>query len=112
MCNEKNLGESKMVQEETRLNIKSSCMEPKPSLRLVDVIINLLQRDRIEEAFECQLVAITFAVDNDMTTEEAMRMPLDDMVEMTPPPPPKIPHVRGKWDKIYYGEAAFKDEEK
>lgn len=102
-----------MEQCETPLNTKSSCMAPKSSLRLVDVIINLLQRDRIEEAFECQLVAITFAVDHDMTTEEVMRMPLDDIVELTPSPSlrkPYLPQVRGTWNKIYYGKAAFRDE--
>jgi len=92
-------------------------MEPKSSqsseLRLVDVIISLLQRDRIEEALDCQLVATTFALDNDMTTEDAMRLSLDEMAEMMPPPPPVIPYVpqvRGRWDKVYYGDAAFRDD--
>jgi len=86
---------------------------PKSDLRLVDVIIGLLQRDRISEALDCQLVATTFALDNDMTTEDAMRLSLDDMKKMMPPPPPVIPYVpqiRGSWDKVYYGDAAFRDE--
>ena len=103
-----------MEQHETPLNTKSSCMAPASSVRLVDVIIGLLRRDRITEALDCQLVAMTFALDNDMTTEDAMRLSLDDMEEMMPPPPQKVPYVpqvRGKWDKIWYGENAFRDDD-
>ena len=106
-----------MEPEETHLSTASSVLEPEaslpPELRLVDVIINLLQRDRIGEALDCQLVATTFAIDNDMTTEDVMRMPLDEMVEMMPPPPqiiPYVPQVRGNWDRVYYGEAAFRSD--
>ena len=80
---------------------------------MVDVIIGLLQRDRIEEALECQLIAITFALDNDMTTEEALRLPVDKMVELTPPPPPVMPYVpqvQGDWDRVFYGEIALQEE--
>jgi len=94
-------------------------MEPKSSpksksdLRLVDVIIDLLQKDRIDEALDCQLVAVTFALDNDMTTEDAMRLTLDEMMEMASPPQviPYVPQVRGGWDRVYYGDAAFRRKE-
>jgi len=84
------------------------------SLRIVDVIVSLLQRDRITEALDCQLVAMTFALDNDMSTEDAMRLSLDDMEEMVSSPPQKVPYVpqvSGRWDKVYYGEAAFRDDD-
>ena len=109
-----------MEPEETRSSTASSVLgqsSSRPSdrsLRIVDVVVNLLQRDRITEALDCQLVAVAFALDNDMTTEDAMRLSLDEMTEMMPPPPPVIPYVpqvRGRWDKVYYGEAAFRSEE-
>ncbi len=92
-------------------------MEPKPSekapdFKLVDVIIGLLQRDLIGEALETVVTAIEFATENDMTTEDAIRMSLEDMAKMLPEPPQKIPFVPqvwGNWDKVYYGEGAFKE---
>lgn len=89
-------------------------LSPKSSFKLVDAIIGLLQRDRIEEALEKILLAITFAGANDMTTEAALRMTIDDMVALMPPLPQKIPFVPQVfgWDHVYYGDAAFRDEEK
>lgn len=85
-----------------------------PSFKLVDVIISLLQRDLIGEALETIVTVIEFAAENDMDTEEAMRMSIDDMVKMVPEPPqrfPYVPQVRGNWDKVYYGDAAFRRDE-
>lgn len=96
------------------MSVGETHTESNSSLRIVDVIIGLLQRDRIDEALECQLIAITFAANNEITTEEAMRMPLDEIVEQLPPPPsiiPYVPQVQG-WDHVFYGETAERDDEK
>jgi len=89
-------------------------MERNSSLRLVDVVIGLLQRDRITEAFDCLLVAISFAAEHDMETEDAMRMTLDEMAEKSASEPqevPYVPQVEG-WDNVFYGEAALRKGER
>lgn len=80
----------------------------------MDVIVALLQRDRIDEALDLQLEAMMFAMEYDLETEDAMRMRVDDMVAKSTSPQPQqapyIPQVLG-WDRVYYGPAAFKEDE-
>lgn len=82
-------------------------MEPKSSLRLLDVVVNLLKRDRVEEAINFQLDAIMLAEMNDLEIRDVMRMPIKDMVALSSPQ--QVPHVSPdeEWDNVWYGEAAF-----
>jgi len=82
-------------------------MEPKSSLRLLDVVVNLLKRDRVEEAISFQLDAIMMAEMNDLEIGAIMRMPIKDMVTLTSPL--QVPSVSPseEWDSVWYGAAAF-----
>lgn len=96
------------------MNTKSSCTDPKSSLRLVDVVIALLQRERIEEAIEHQFEAVMLSVEHNLSVEDIMKMSVDEMtklyVVLQQPQVPSIPPVLG-WDRVWYGEAAFKEDE-
>jgi len=82
-------------------------MALRPSLRLVDVVVNLLKRGRVEEAIGLQIDAVILAATNSLNAEDVMRMPIKDMVALsTPSSTPYVPQVEG-WDKIWYGEHAF-----
>ena len=81
--------------------------KPNLSLRLLDVVVNLLKRDRVEEAIGLQLDAVSLAAMNGLEIKDVMRMPIKDMVALsTPQRVPYVPQVEG-YDKIWYGEAAF-----
>ena len=82
-------------------------VEPRESLRLLDVVVNLLKRDRVEDAIGLQLDAISLAAINELEIKDVMRMPIKDVVALSSPQQiPYIPQVEG-WDKVWYGEAAF-----
>ena len=49
----------------------------------MDVVVNLLKRDRVEEAIDLQLDAILLAMMNDLSVEDIMRMPISDMVALS-----------------------------
>jgi len=73
----------------------------------MDVIVNLLKRDRVKEAIDLQVDAVILATMNGLDAEEVMRMPIKDVVALSlPQQTPYIPQVEG-WDNVWYGETAF-----
>jgi len=73
----------------------------------MDVIVNLLKRNRVKEAIDLQADAVILATMNGLDAEDVMRMPIKDMVVLSlPSQAPYVPQVEG-WDKIWYGEGAF-----
>jgi len=73
----------------------------------MDVVVNLFNRDRVEEAINLQLDAVLLASLNDLSVESVMRMPIKDMVALSSSlQVPGVPPVEG-WDNVYYGKAAF-----
>ena len=86
-------------------------MAPKQSLRLIDVLSSLLDRDRVDEAVDIQVDAIFLAVEHDLDVLDILEMTIDEYVKLYEPPKRVVlPKVRGRWDKVIYGEAAFREE--
>ena len=82
---------------------------PNQVLRAVDVIAGLLNRERIDDAVEIQLDAITLALEWDMEILDVLELPVDDFIKLyTTPEQFTYPTVRGQWDTVIYGEAAFR----
>ena len=78
-----------------------------PPLRLVEVVINLLKRDRVDDALNLQLDAFSLAIMNGLEIKDVMRMPIEDVASLSSPlQTPYVPQVEG-WDRVWYGEGAF-----
>ena len=76
-------------------------------LKLIEVVINLLKRDRAEDALNLQLDAFSLAIMNGLEIKDVMRMPIDDVAALSSPVQvPYVPQVEG-YDKVWYGEGAF-----
>ena len=83
-------------------------MEPSSSLRLLDVLTALIDRDRVEEAVDIQLDAICLAVEHDLDVLDVLELSVDDFVKLYELQKRVVlPVVRGQWDRVIYGEAAF-----
>jgi len=80
-------------------------MGRKPSLRLVDVIAALLERDRVDEAVDYQIDALMLSAQYELPVEDILLLTVDEVVELANRPP--MPKVTG-WDNVRYGDAAFK----
>jgi len=80
-------------------------MGREPSLRLVDVIAALLERDRVDEAVDYQIDALMLSAQYELPVEDILLLTVDEVVELANRPPmPKVPG----WDNVRYGDAAFK----
>lgn len=81
-------------------------VEQKPSPNVFSVITALIERGRIEEAMDFLVNVVILAEAYDVDNMEVLKLTVDEYIELMYPKP--LPVVRGKWDKIIYGEAAFK----
>lgn len=73
----------------------------------MDVIVNLLRRNRVKEAIDLQADAVILATMNGLDVEDVMRMPINDVVALSSSPQvPYVPQVEG-YDKVWYGTGAF-----
>ena len=78
-------------------------------IKVIDVITGLLEKEQVEEAVDLQLDAIFLAVEWDKEVVDVLELPIDDFVKLYEIPKiPVLPVVRGKWDSVIYGEAAFR----
>ena len=76
-------------------------------LKLIEVVINLLKRNRVEEAIDLQFGAVLLAATNELEINDVMWMPIKDVAALSSPQQvPYVPQVEG-WDKVWYGEAAL-----
>jgi len=89
--------------------MSSSCLEPKTSLKLVDVLEAMRQRDELAEvvAYQFFVTALLESV-HGISPEDAFEMPFDTVIELMSLPslPPK-PLKYSNWDGFWWGEAAF-----
>lgn len=84
-------------------------MERDSPLKLIEVLTALINHDRVEEAVDIQLDAISLAVMRDLDIMNVLELSVDDFVKLYEPvETPSIPPIRG-WDHVIYGEAAFKE---
>ena len=93
-----------------------SKLSPKSELRLTDVIIILLRRDRVKEAVDWVMEAILLGMTHGVDAENVLRMSADRVIallnhppaeaeepEDKPVVPPFLPQLLG-WDHVYYGD--------
>jgi len=96
-------------------------MAPESSVKLVDVVVSLMRRDRLKEAVDWVMEAMFLGMTHGVEAEAMLRMPADRVIALLNRPPPEaegekpfvpvpLPHLAG-WNRVYYGEAAFRDEE-
>lgn len=86
-------------------------MDSNSPLRLIDVLTALIERDRVEEAVDIQLDAICLAVERDLDIMGVLELSVDDFVKLYEPLERVVlPVVRGQWDRVIYGAAAFGEE--
>lgn len=88
------------------MNTQSSPTELASSLSLLDVSVALLERGRVSEALEYILHATLIAAAEDVDEAEVLKMTVDDYIRYMYPKP--LPVVRGRWDNVIYGEAAYR----
>jgi len=81
----------------------------KPQPRVIDVIAALIERERDEEASQYQVDAAMLALFHNLTVEDVLYKTIDEYVELFTVERLTIPEKRG-YNKVYYGEAAFKKE--
>ena len=81
----------------------------KPQPRVIDIIAALIERERDEEASQYQVDAAMLALFHDLTVEEVLYKTIDEYIELFTVERLTIPEKRG-YDKVFYGEAAFKKE--
>ena len=88
-------------------------------MHLADVVINLLQRDRIKDAVDWIIESAMLSLEHEMEIEDFLRMDVDDIVlllgitkqkEFKPPFLPQLYRAGHGWDKVMYGDAAFKSD--
>jgi len=85
-------------------------METNSPLKLIDVLGALIERDRVEEAVDIQLDAVCLAVERDLDIMDVLELSIVDFVKLYElPPVPRLPVVRGRWDRVVYGNAAFEE---
>ena len=86
-------------------------MNSNSSLKVIDVLGALLERERVEEAVDIQLDAVCLAVEHDLEILDVLELSVDEFVKLYEPPKRvTLPAVPG-WDRVIYGEAAFKERE-
>ena len=79
-------------------------MEQSP--RVIDVVTSLIQLGRIEESVEFLVNVVIIAEEYNVDNLEVLKLTVDEYLEALYPKP--LPIIKGKWDKIFYGEAALK----
>ena len=79
-------------------------MEQTP--RIVDVVTSLIQLGKVKESVDFLVNVVILAEENNVDNLSVLKLPMDDYINLLYPKP--LPKVKGHWDKIYYGEAAFK----
>lgn len=84
-------------------------MEPESSLRIIDVVAALLERGRVDEAIDYQFEVVYLALIHGLDVEHVLELSVDEYVKLYTVKRLTVPEKRG-WDKVYYGEAAFKEE--
>ena len=96
---------------------------PKSELRLTDVIISLLRRDRVKEAVDWVMEAVLLGMTHGVDAENVLRMSADRVVVLLNRPPaeaeepedepfvpPFLPQLLG-WDHVYFGDPRSGGEE-
>lgn len=84
-------------------------VDAKPQPRIIDIIATLHLNGRDEEAFTYERDAALLAIYHDLSVEEVLLRSVDDYIELFTVEVLTVPEKRG-YDKVYYGEAAFKKE--
>ncbi len=86
--------------------------ENKQAPNLLDLMVALYERERVEELSALQLDAAMICLEHGVEIEDLLEYPIENYLKLyTPPVKPTIAPPVG-WDKVYYGEAAFPKEEK
>jgi len=79
-------------------------MEQTP--RIVDVVTSLIEHGRVSESVEFLVNVVIIAEEYNVDNLEVLKLTVDEYLEALYPKP--LPIIKGKWDKIFYGEAALK----
>lgn len=66
----------------------------------------LTQRGRVEEAINFLVNVVTLAEEHGVDNLTVLNLTIDEYIKYMYPKP--LPKIKGKWDKVIYGEAAFR----
>lgn len=79
-------------------------MEPSPSI--LDVINALTQRGRVEKAVDFLVNVAILAEEQGVDNLTILKLTIEEYIRLMYPKP--LPKIRGRWDTVIYGEAAFR----
>ena len=65
----------------------------------------LIERGRIGEAVDFLVNVVVLAEEYDTDNVEVLKLTVDEYLALLYPKP--LPVVRGRWDRVIYGDAAF-----
>ena len=66
----------------------------------------LIERGRIEESIEFLINVVILAEEYEADNVAVLNLTVDEYLELLYPKP--LPVVRGRWDRVIYGESAFR----
>ncbi len=76
------------------------------SPNLLSVVTSLIEIGRVEESVEYLSNAVMLAKEKNVDNLAILGLTIEEYIELMYPKP--LPKVKGRWDNIVYGEAAFK----
>ena len=81
-------------------------------LKIIEILTALIERDRVEEAVDIQLDAVTFSVERDLDVLDVLELTIDEFCKLyTPPKRLTLPVICGHWDRVIYGAAALGEDD-
>jgi len=79
-------------------------MEQTP--RIVDVVTSLIEHGRVSESVEFLVNVVIIAEEYNVDNLEVLKLTVDEYLEALYPK--QLPIIKGRWDRVIYGEAIFK----
>jgi len=79
-------------------------MEQSP--RVIDVVTSLIQLGRVEEAVDFLINVVVLSEEHGTDNLAILGLTIDEYISLLYPKP--LPKVKGRWDTVLYGEAAFR----
>jgi len=79
-------------------------MEQTP--RIVDVVTSLIEHGRVSKSVEFLVNVVIIAEEYNVDNLEVLKLTVDEYLEALYPK--QLPIIKGRWDRVIYGEAIFK----